>query len=267
MWAVAWNELWQRRWSLLWWSVGVGFFVGLDVLLYATLKDDAAQLNAAVAHLPQAVKALFSDGADLLSPAGFLSGRIYYLLLPLLLTIMAIGIGTNLIGKEEKQGTLELLLARPISRTRLLLGKVIAGLAMLWCVGGIALVTAVLTVHPAGLDVSRRDVALATLASILLSILFGSVAFVLSTLGRPLRSLATGVAALIAFGSYLLASLETIISELELPAKLSPYHYYHPSDLLVGHGSTMPMLGFALGIILLGLAAWFGFRRRDIDPN
>jgi len=267
MWAIVRSELRQRRWSILWWSLGIGAFVALDVLLYITVKGDAAQLNAALSHLPTAVRSLFSDGADLLSPTGFLSARIYYLLLPLLLTILSIGLGTSLIGKEEKQGTIELLLARPISRTRLLLGKVIAGLLILTCVSVVAALTAVATVHPAGLDVSRRDVALTTLASTLLSILFGAIAFLLCALGRPWRGAATGIAALIAFASYLIASLESLVDGLKWPAKLSPYHYYQPNDMLSGASGKKVMLTYAVGIIALGVAAWIGFRRRDLDGN
>jgi len=267
MFAILRNELWQRRWSLLWWCIGVGAFVGLDVWLYVTVKDDAQQLNQALARFPAGIKAFFSDGSDLLSPTGFLSGRIYYLLLPLLLTIFGIGLGTSLIGKEEKQGTLELLLARPVSRTRLLLGKALAALLMLGAIGLVAAITAVLLVHPAGLEISRRDVILTTLASVLLSTLFAAIAFLLATLGRPWRSLATGVAALIAFVSYLLASLENIVDQLKWPAKLSPYHYYHPSDLLSGASGRHVILAYTLGIVALGVAAWAGFRRRDVDPN
>ncbi len=227
MFAVIRNELWQRRWSLLWWSIGVGAFVALDVALYTTVKSDAQQLNQALSHLPGAIRSLFSGGADFLSPTGFLSARIYYLLLPLLLTILSIGLGSSLIGKEEKQGTLELLLARPISRTRLLIGKVLAGLSILTIVSLVALIAAVVTAHPAG----------------------------------------TGIAALVAFASYLIASLESLVDWLAWPAKASVYHYYHPNEMLGGASGSKTMVAFAIGIVALGIAAWLGFRRRDLDAN
>ena len=261
------QELRQRRWSLLWWCAGIGFFVGLDVWLYVTVKDDAQALNQALEHLPNAVKTLFAGGADLMSPAGFLSGRIYYLLLPLLMTILGIGLGTSLIGKEERQGTLEMLLARPISRTRLLLAKVVAALIIIGIVSLVAMVVAVVTAHPAGLELSRRNILLTTLASTLLSTLFAAVAFVLATLGRPYRHLATGVAALVAFASYLIASLESLVGWLKWPAKLSPYHYYQPTDMLLGASGRNVMLWLTAAIVALGVVAWLGFRRRDIDPN
>jgi ABC-2 type transport system permease protein len=262
------TELWQRRWSLLWWCVGVGAFVGLDVALYVTVKDDAAELNQLLARMPAAFRALFADGADFLSPEGFLSARIYYLLLPLLLTILGIGLGTSLIGKEEKQGTLELLLARPVSRTRLLIAKVLAGLTIVATVGVVAMVVAVVTAHPAGIDLSRKNIILTTLASVLLSLLFGVIAFLLSALGKPFRSGAAGIAALIAFASYLIASLESLVEWLKWPALFSPYHYYHPTAMLAGNESgTRIMLAYLAGILVIGIAAWIGFRRRDLDAN
>src|SRR3970040_767608 len=104
----------QRRWSMLIWCVGVTAFIALNLLLYPTVRDQAAQLNQVLENLPQASRSLFSDSAYLLSPTGYLSTRVYYLLLPLLLSVLAIGLGSSLLAKEENEGTIELLLSRPL---------------------------------------------------------------------------------------------------------------------------------------------------------
>ncbi|MBI2368924.1 MAG: MFS transporter [Deltaproteobacteria bacterium] len=49
-------------------------------------------------------------------------------MLPLLLSVLTIGLGSRLLAKEESEGTLELLLARPVSRAKLLAAKAMAGL-------------------------------------------------------------------------------------------------------------------------------------------
>ncbi len=236
------------------------------MLLYSSLKDQAAELDKALKNMPPAVLALFADGADFLSPAGFLSARVYYLLLPLLLSIFAIRLGAGLIGSEERHGTLELILARPISRTKLLCSKLVAGGIALGILGTVALLTALVCLKPSGLDsISYGALAMTTLQAVLLSALFGMVAFVLTAAPGRARSAASGVAALVAFGSYIIASLETLVSWLHAPALLMPYYYYQPAEILKGTSAvSLPLMAGAICIVLLAITSWIGFRRRDI---
>jgi len=264
--AIIRTELWQRRRALLFWSLGVAALVGIDMLLYTTVKGQAQDLNRALSHLPLTFKSLFADNADFLSPAGFLSARVYYLLLPLVLTIFTIGLGSSLIGKEEQQGTLELLLSRPVSRLKLLLSKITAGTLATALLALVALVVGLICLKIVGFDgVSARAVAFVTLEAVILSSLFGAIALCLSSIGGPFRNMSTGVAALIAFSAYLLASLENVASWIAWPARLLPYHYYHPSAVLEGSSYGLkPMLGYFIIAVGLLVCAWAGFRRRDI---
>jgi ABC-2 type transport system permease protein len=264
--AIIRNELWQRRRGLIWWSVGVIALISIDMLLYKSIKQDTQDLSKVVDSMPASVKALFAGNADFFSPSGFLSARVYYLLLPLLLSIFAIGVGSSLIGKEERQGTLELLLARPLSRAKLLFSKFGAGVVLVGIVGLVGLLTALICLRPSGFDtVSFRAIALVTLSTIMLSALFGVIAFTLSSFGGKFRGMATGLAALIAFGSYLLASLESLVSWIVWPARILPYHYYNPNGILEGRTYGLKvLLGFFVTIVALLIAAWIGFRRRDI---
>jgi ABC-2 type transport system permease protein len=259
-------ELWQRRWALVWWSIGAAVLIGLDMLLYLSVKDQSAELAQVYKNLSPTFRALFSDNADFLSAAGFLSARVYYLLLPLLLSVFTIGLGSSLIARDEQQGTLELLLARPVSRTKLLLSKISAGIACIAIVSGVALVVGLVCLRPAGFaDISHRNILFVTLSSVLLCSLFGAIAFMCSALGRPARTFGVAVAALFGLGSYIISSLEGSVHWLAWPAKLLPYHYYRPSDILAGTTTgKFAMLGFSITIVVLLAISWIGFRRRDI---
>jgi len=259
-------DFYQRRWLMLWWVLGVGAMVGIDTMLYATVKNEAAQLGQLFDSMPKAVSALFADGSNLLSQPGFLSGRVYYLLLPLLLIIFAIKLGGGIVAKEEENGTLELLLARPIGRTRLLLAKFAVYLLAMFLLGVTTILFGLIALRPAGLDqIPFMGVVWASISTLLLSTIFGALAFAMSAWGHRWQSAAAGVAALVAFISYLSASLETLASWLVWPARLLPYHYFHPTAILAdGSGGFKPMLGYAVVILILGILSVIGFRRRDI---
>ncbi len=257
--------MWQRKWSIFWWTLGIAAFNTLSVALYPSLQSQSASLNHALDQLPQSAKALFAGGAsDLLSPVGYYNSKIFYLFLPLLLSALTIGLGSSLIAKEESDGTLELLLARPISRGKLLVSKVLAGLIILLIVSGINCALMVLLSRAENIRISLTGVAVTTLAATLLSLLFGSIAFFIACLGRWGRNASLGIAVLVALGSYLITSLSDIASWLQWPAKFLPYHYYKSIDLLSGTYDWTPIIAFAISSIALGILAWLAFRRRDL---
>jgi ABC-2 type transport system permease protein len=238
----------------------------LVIGVYPSFKDQAAELDKSLAQLPDTAKALFSDTPDFLSPVGYLSSQIYYLMLPLILSILSIGLGASLIAREEQEHTIELLLARPISRTGLLVGKALSGLAILVIVSCVNLAVTIPAVWWAGFDgVSASGIIMVTLVCLVLSAIFGTLAFALSAIGHSAKSLSLGIAALVALGGYIISSLESTVEWLRWPSKLFPYHYFHPSEIIGGDFTTKSFVGFIAAVLVLGVVAWIAFRRRDID--
>lgn len=256
--------LWQRRWSIFWWSVGIIFFVFLTLIFYPTFKNQAAEFNKSFNQIPETAKQLFTDTSDLFSPVGYLSSQMFYLMLPLLLGILSINLGVSLIGKEERDNTIEMLLARPISRGRLLMGKAAAGLIVALIVGGIAVLFTALMCKLVGLAVPAPNILEAGAVVILMSLCFGSISFMLSALGRAGRAASIGIAVLFALGGYILVSLANTVTWLRWPAKIFPFNYYHSGELLTGAYNWLNLLFFGGVIVGCLVVSWLAFRRRDI---
>lgn len=256
--------LWQRRWQIFWWSVSLVALIALIILIYPTFQGQADQLDRSLGNIPQSAKALITDTSDIFSPEGYLSSQLFYLTLPLILSILSIGLGSSLVNREEQNGTLELLLSRPISRSELLLGKAFVGLLVLAAVCAVSVVTTIICSKAVHIGVPLERLAGACLLATLLSVVFGAVAFTLSALGRASRLMSVGVASLIAFASYLLSSLAGTVHWLEWPAKVLPFHYYQPANVMNGIYHWWYTAAFGGVIIVLFLLALIGFRRRDI---
>jgi ABC-2 type transport system permease protein len=260
------QELTQRRWSILWWIVGIGGYITLNLAVYPTFRNQSAQLDMALKQIPDTARALITDTGSFITPIGYLSSKVYYFFLPLLFSFLAIALGSSLLGREEQQHTIELLLARPISRGTLLFGKAISGLIVLLIV---SLATAILTALEAAAfgftGVHTLSILTATSMSALLSLIFGAVAFALTAAGRTGRSASISIAVLLSLGGYVVSSLDTTIHWLRWPAKFLPFHYYHPADILTGHFSAPEPLGMLAIVCVLMALAWVSFRRRDIS--
>jgi ABC-2 type transport system permease protein len=257
-------ELRRRKWSIFWWGFGVAALIALTLAFYPSIKSQTDQLNKSFGDLSPQVMALFSDTGDFFSPVGYLSSQIYYLVLPLLLTMFAISMGSSLIARDETDHTLELTLARPISRGRLLGAKAHAGLCGLFIVGIVALVTSLVLARAVKIDVGLGNLAFTNLMAVILAAIFGSLAFTLSAVGRFARLASVGLSVLVALLGYITGSFIGFVHWMIWPARFLPYHYYRPAELLRGDLRWDILGWFAVCILALGFVAYLGFRRRDI---
>lgn len=264
---IAW-ELRQRKFAVLWWTVGSVLLTVLIMALYPSIRDKANQLNQVINTLPQGLRELKTGGASTVNvadPIAFLNSQLFYSTLPILWIILAITRGSAVLGRDEQNHTLELLLARPVSRGTLLLAKGLSVAAEFVAVCGITLLVVVVCAPAFSLHVSTLHLAAAVLFTALFSLSFGLIAFALQAASSLTRRAASAVAVLISFGGYLLASLSGLTDWLKTPAKLAPYHYFAPDKIL--HGQvTLGLVAYLVGTLMLtSCLAYFGFRRRDIS--
>lgn len=254
--------LWQRRWSMLWWSLGVVSLAVLTLAFYPAIHNQAATLNKSFAGLSNSTLALFG-GTDFFSPVGYLNSQLVYVMFPLLLIILGVGLGSSLIAREEVDGTIESLLSRPISRSKLLLSKALAGgliIAVVTGVGSVVVITMAKAVH---LGIPLGNIAIACVACFMLVLTFSVVAFLLAATGRG-RVGALGIATVYALGGYIVGSLAGTVHWLKNISLIFPYHYYHSADILGGSFNWSSIWIFTLFIVGCLLIAWLSFRQRDL---
>jgi ABC-2 type transport system permease protein len=187
------QTLWRRRISVVWWALAVAGMCALLAVAYPTVRDNN-ELDKTFANLPPGVEALLglSGGNLLSSPTGYLDSQFFANVLPVMLLVFAIGLAAWSVAGDEAAGSLELLLANPISRIRVALARfgalvlLVAGLAAVCVVALIALAPA--TGMTEGL--SATHIAAATVAAGLLALTFAAVAwYVLEGLSQQIRAL------------------------------------------------------------------------------
>jgi ABC-2 type transport system permease protein len=233
------------------------------MIVYPPFRDEADQLQKTFENLPPAAIQLFGGSADFFSPVGYLNSQIFFITLPMTLGILGITIGHGIVGKEEQDLTIESLLARPVSRTKLLLSKAAAGVIILTSVSLVCMVTTVVMARMVKLDVSSRLIILASVACWLLALSFAAIAFLFSSLGRA-RAAGIGITAFIALGGYIISSLAGTVDWLKNPAKVFPFHYYDSNGILRQTYDWKNLCFFAAIIIGCALISWISFRRRDL---
>lgn len=254
----------DQRLALVGWTVGVVLAVMLIAALYPSVRDSAAEFSRLLEQLPRGLRAvLVGQELDFTSPEGYLQGRFFSFMAPLLFVIFTIRLGSAGIAGEEAAGTMDLLLSTPLRRWRLVLEKATA------MVGATALLTVALWLAlTMGAWAFDMDVPLARLFAAcvdvaLLGLAFGSVALAVGAATGE-RGVAVAVAGALGFVTFLVNSLAPLVPALDAWTWLSPFHYYASVDPL-RHGLEAVNVLVLLGTTLaLGVVAALAFERRDV---
>lgn len=254
----------DNRRAVAWWLAGLAGLVGLYVAVYPTVRDQPA-LNRLVEQYPEVLKALIGGGAtlDFTSPSGYLNGELFSFLAPLLFLVFGIGFGSGAVAGEEERGTIELLLANPLSRRRLVLEKA-GALGVLLAVLSLGLWLSLVALTPLGdMDLGAARLGEAVAGVGLFSLHFGAFALLIGcATGR--RGLAIGISAAAATLAYVVNALGLLVDWLEPYRKFSPYFHYFADDPLRGglSGGHVAVLGTA-SLAMVALAS-VAFSRRDV---
>jgi len=247
--------------SLLAWGISVAAIAFLMTAFYPSVKASTASYQQIADQLPTALRDAFI-GSDIASPAGWLDTKLFSMMAPIVLLVYAIAAGARGIAGEEETGTLDMLLAQPVSRGRVLVQKyadVVAGVALLTATLFATLVAAA----PAfGMHLGAWQLLQGSLLVGLLGLAFGSIAFLVAAAwGR--RGLAAGAAGGLAGIMYLtnvLAPESTVLQRLQ-PASL--FYYYGIAPLSEGLRAE-DVVAFGLTALVALALAYAAFARRDI---
>jgi len=254
-------RLTRYRGQILGWGIGLALLGLFMAQFYGTIVDQADQFQELLDSYPKELMAFFGDVGELATPSGYLNLE-YFMLMPLILGIFAVLVGSGLLVSDEENGRLDLILAHPLGRAALFWGRLLAFVAAMLGILALAWLGIYLPTSWTALKVGWLDLTLAYVSLFAVLLLFGALALVLSLL-LPSRRMAAMVSGLALVASYFVTSLANAIAELEAAAQLSPLTYYQGGEALEGLNWTW-VIGLLLPAVLFAILAWWRFERRDI---
>jgi len=249
------------------WRAGLGWSIGLALLVVSTVAfwpafRGSSGISQAIDQLPAPVVQAFGlEGFG--TPAGYLRGGLYELVVPLLFAAAGIMFANTATAAEEDAGRLELFLAQPVSRTAFLVGRSLAVFGWLLVLAVVVLVSQLVSEVGFGLQIdASRVVATVVLCALLGAFHAGLCIAVAGAAARPGRLLSVGFS--FAYAGYLVRALFPLSDVLAPWRHVSPWDWALGSDPLVnGAEAWRYFLLAALGV-LLAVAGVVAFARRDI---
>ena len=259
----------DRRRALIGWSAGIAVFILFTVAFYPSFRD-LPGFEDYLEDLPEAFRTLAGAHEDVLltSPAGYLHSQLYGSMLPILFVVLGISLGARAIAGSEDDGTLELMLANPVTRGRVAMERYASAVAQLFGVGVVATVVTVVFSLPFGLmetPVTVASIGLATLGTVAIGVVFATVAFGVGAWFGG-RGMTIGIAATLAVASYVLFGL--VNAGIIEPARYVTPWWWYMSRNVVARGLPPESLWGPLAVSAAALVAGlWRFESRDLRSS
>ncbi|MCP4420400.1 MAG: ABC transporter permease subunit [Chloroflexi bacterium] len=255
------HTLRRLRGSIIGWSIGLAIYG----LMMVSLFDEIVNIEGfdeLMAAYPKELLAFFGDSMlALTTPKGYIDVY-YFLYMPIIIGIFTVGMGANLLVGSEENGTLDLVLAHPVSRTALFWGRWLGFVTATAVLMVISWLSWVIPAGNTGINLTWIEFLRPFIPLLAELILFGTVALMLSFL-LPSARIASMLTGGLLVGNFLIDGLANANDDLKEIIKYTPLNYFQGGDAITG--LNWEWLGGLLAFTLLfALIAWWRFQQRDI---
>ena len=264
------NRLWTTfrytlatlRGQILGWGLGLAFYGLMIVLMYDAVGAQGDRFQQMIASYPPEFLAFFGgDAESLLTPTSFL--RMYaFSMMPVIIGIFAVIVGSGLIVSDEEHGRLDLIMAHPVGRTSFFFGRSLGMLGATLFIMLLGWLGFCVMLGTSNLGFTWGHMAVPLLSLLIQVLVYATLALMLS-LFLPSRSLAASVTGAVMIISYFTSSLAFLDERVQTISKIMPYHYFQTTLSIQELNMTWLFALLGASVVMLGIA-WLRFTRRDI---
>jgi ABC-2 type transport system permease protein len=259
------REMKAHRWGLLFWNLGMVMMIYSGMAKYGAYEAAGESIDVILEQIPQSMQAVFGmTGFDLTTAAGFFG--MLFLYLAVMGAVHASLLGAHLIAKEERDHTSEFLYAKPASRSRVLTGKLLAGVANLLVLN---LVTTASSFYFVDMfnkdDAFGSDIVLLMIGLFFLQLIFFAIgAAVAGTSRKPKR--AASRATSIMFFTFLLLYMVNLNENLDFLKYFTPFKYFDAGTLMAEGALDPVFVVLSVAIVAVALVGTYRFyEARDLS--
>ena len=259
------KELERGKRSFITWTLIIVATTVFIMAFFPSMQDMREQMEAMIEGFPEGmIKAFGMDPELFTSILGYYS-TYYGMHIMMLLGSYAITLSGNILSKEEREGTADFLLTRPITRGQVVTSKLAAILTKLILLNVVQIVSAGVMMSIVSDTPIKWDVfTTISLYGVALSLFFLGAGLALSLVVKKGKSL-TGPLIGLVIGGFVVKALASISESTEWLGWISPFKYAD-FDLSTGNYSLNPfyMLVLIGGAIVFCALAYMIYRKKDI---
>lgn len=249
--------------SLLIWIVVTSLLVALSLSMFQSFASQADEVNELMASFsPEMLEALNAGNIDFGNALEYFAYIYQYVLLAA--CIMAMLISVSALAKEEGDSTIEFLYAKPVTKTQILLQKllsVVVQMAIYTTV--VMLISYIMLVAFSGQEVSLLPILLVGVVTYLAQLFFAGLGFLISVFVTKTR-LYTPVSMGVVMALYFLGMVANVSEEIKLLANVTPFAFFNinqvvKSEIIEGPGVFIALITF----VAMAILTYFMYNRKD----
>ena len=260
------KTIYDKRWFILGWSIGMALLCWLTILFYPALQegDTLSKLSDELPENLGAIKGLIGDEDGFRTLGGYIATQLYDIRLSIFMMITSLMLALSLGSTDEERGRLRTILATPMSRSRIILEHWIASSVILSLTIVGTLIGVLIGIIGIGEDIPWKLLLQLSAMGILFTVTSFTITYAVA-IGLGKRSLATLLGVGLASVSFILSTFGPMVSWLKDWQPLSLLYYFSPKTIFHDGINWWHVAALLSLLAIFYLGATLGFRRRDVN--
>ncbi len=242
------RELKFKLKSTILWIVGVVIVIALSFSKFSMVDESSlGAMNALVNTMPKIMKSFYGmSDIDISSIAGYAAVIVNFALI--MISLHGLFLGMSHIGVEKKNKTMDFIFVKPISKKRILINKIFAGLVIILIFNFFISTGTVLSIKTVG-SVTMKFIIRMVISYLLTDLFFYALGVFISVMSKKKKFGGIGVATFFLF--YLTAVIARLSSSTELLGYVTPLEILSGAKVIKGFNLIMLALIIFITIALL----------------
>ncbi|MBE0475925.1 MAG: ABC transporter permease subunit [Coriobacteriia bacterium] len=264
-WTILRASLQLRRVSLFWYSVGLAAYGWMIVAFFPLIEQNPQYIEAVESVFTEELLAAFGGaGLEFTTLGGFLGIEYLSLIWVFIVGAAVITFIAGALGGAVEDGTMEVTLAQPVSRTSVVLTSYLGMVVYAIVLNLVTVATIYLPGLLHGVDVPLDAMGLLFVAGTLVTLAIGSFAFAVSAASSG-KGRTTAITLGVLIAMYLADLLGNLTERAEWLKDFSLFHYWRPAEVIDDlELARSALLVFGVATVLFSAVGMYAFRRRDV---
>ncbi|KMT22363.1 ABC transporter permease subunit [Clostridium cylindrosporum] len=258
------RELKANLKSLVFWCIGILVMVLGGMSKFKGLSGTGQSINDILGKMPKVVQIFIgSSEFDLSTALGYYGIVIGYILL--MAGIHSVMLGSSIISKEERDKTVEFLLVKPITRSRVVMEKLLAALVNIILFNVVTFISSVAIINSLSKEEDVfKPLLLLMIGMLVFQIIFMSLGLCLSTIYKESKN-SSGISIGILMVTYFISIAIGMSDKMNGLRILIPFKYFDVAGIIKGGNLEYLYIIVSLVIIIVFISMTFIFyRNRDL---
>ena len=255
------HELRQGWKSLAIWTLSIGFFIVICVMMYPEMEGEMEEVSEMFSSMGAFTAAFGMDKLNFGTLIGFYAiecGNI----LGIGGAFFAAILGITALAKEEKERTAEFLLSHPVSRNKVITEKLIAVFLQIVIMNVLVFLMSIASIAGIGEEILWEELGLLHLAYFLVQIVLAAICFGISAF---IRTSGIGAGIGLATVMYFINIVANITESAKDLKYLTPFGFAEGADIIANVDLEWKMVAVNMVLAIVGVvAAYWKYNKKDI---